>query len=62
MPNPSRAGAEQARLAVTGVEVSSPGDFTQPEARLAAEGLATKPQPDDLLLRAALSKAGARSQ
>jgi len=30
---------------VTGAEVNSPGDVTQPEARLAAEGLTTKPEP-----------------
>ena len=31
---PNRAGAQQAQLATTGVEVSSSGDLTQPEARL----------------------------
>ena len=31
---PNRAGAQQAQLATTGVEVSSSGNLTQPEARL----------------------------
>jgi hypothetical protein len=47
---------------VTGAEASSFRDVTQAEARLAAEGLATEPQPGDLLLGAARQRAGARSR
>ena len=39
------------------MEVSSPGDVSQPKTRLATEGLTAEPERErDLLLRAALSK------
>ena len=43
---------------MTGAEVSSPGDVTQAEARLAADGLAIEPEPGATCCYALQGKVG----